>query len=170
MQHYKNLLILLLIFLFLLRNVVNRFKFSLASFVTTGAKSSQMFPFVWKAISICELHLLKSLAVTCEWLKKMTWTLILMLHIGQSFHLVLKNVLSTSYLMFNIWWKQHETVYTILVKVYKLDTCGKMVCSHLGITFLIFLHLGITIKWTYKVDPLTQKWMQDLKPKFSVQH
>ena len=97
------------ILVFLLRSVVNRFKFSLASFVTTGATSSQMFPLVWKAISICELHLLKSLAVTCEWLKKMTWTQILMLHIEQSFYLVLKNVLSTSYLMFNIWWKQHET-------------------------------------------------------------
>ena len=54
------------ILVFLLRSVVNRFKFSLASFVTTGATSSQMFPLVWKVISICELHLLKSLAVTCE--------------------------------------------------------------------------------------------------------
>ena len=46
------------ILVFLLRSVVNRFKFTL--------NVSQMFPLVWKAISICELHLLKSLAVTCE--------------------------------------------------------------------------------------------------------
>ena len=73
LQHYLNYATLQKstdiathILVFLLRSVVNRFKFSLASFVTTGATSSQMFPLVWKAISICELHLLKSLAVTCE--------------------------------------------------------------------------------------------------------
>ena len=44
------------ILVFLLRSVVNRFKFSLANFVTTGVTSSQM----------CELHLLKVLAITCE--------------------------------------------------------------------------------------------------------
>ena len=41
---------------FLLRSVANPFKFSLANFATTGATSSQMFPLLWKVISICELN------------------------------------------------------------------------------------------------------------------
>ena len=52
--------------MFLLRSVVNPFKFSLANFATTGATSSQMFPLPRKAISICELNSLKVLAVTCD--------------------------------------------------------------------------------------------------------
>ena len=37
-----------------------------------------------------------------------------------------------------IWWNQHNTVCTILVKVDVLDTCGAMVCSYFGIAFLLF--------------------------------
>ena len=37
-----------------------------------------------------------------------------------------------------IWWNKHNTVYAILLKVYKLDKCGAMICSYFGITFLIF--------------------------------
>ena len=33
---------------------------------------------------------------------------------------------------------QHNTVCTILVKVDVLDTCGAMICSYFGITFLLF--------------------------------
>ena len=54
------------VLVFLLRSVANPFKFSLANFATTGATSSQMFPLLWKAISICELNSLKGLAVTCD--------------------------------------------------------------------------------------------------------
>ena len=54
------------VLVFLLCSVVNPFKFSLANFATTGATSSQMFPLLWKAISICELNSLKVLAVTCD--------------------------------------------------------------------------------------------------------
>ena len=54
------------VLVFLLRSVVNPFKFSLANFATTGATSSQMFPLLLKAISICELNSLKVLAVTCD--------------------------------------------------------------------------------------------------------
>ena len=54
------------VLVFLLRSVVNPFKFSLANFATTGATSSQMFPLPRKAISICELNSLKVLAVTCD--------------------------------------------------------------------------------------------------------
>ena len=35
-------------------------------------------------------------------------------------------------------WNQHKTVCTILVKVDVLDTCGAMICSYFGITFLLF--------------------------------
>ena len=70
MQHYINLLILLHIILlrslFLLRSVVNLFKFSLANFATAGATSSQMFPLLQKVISICELNSLEALAVPCD--------------------------------------------------------------------------------------------------------
>ena len=45
---------------FLLCSVVHPFKFSLETFGTTGAISSQMFPLLWKTISICELNSLKS--------------------------------------------------------------------------------------------------------------
>ena len=51
---------------FLIRSVVNPFKFSLANFATTGATSAQMFPLLWKAISILELNSLKVIAVTCD--------------------------------------------------------------------------------------------------------
>ena len=54
------------VLVFLLRSVVNPFKFSLANFATTGATPSQMFPLLWKAISICELNSLKVSAVTCD--------------------------------------------------------------------------------------------------------
>ena len=54
------------VLVFLLHSVVNPCKFSLANFATTGATSSQMFPLLWKAISICELHSLKVLAVTSD--------------------------------------------------------------------------------------------------------
>ena len=54
------------VLVFLLRSAVNPLKFSLANFATTGATSSQMFPLLWKAISICELNSLKVLAVTCD--------------------------------------------------------------------------------------------------------
>ena len=50
----------------LLRSVVNLFKFSLASFGTSAATSSIMFPPLWKASSICELNSLKVLALTCD--------------------------------------------------------------------------------------------------------
>ena len=52
--------------LFLLRSVVHLFKFSLANFATAGATSSQTFPLLQKAISICELNSLEALAVTCD--------------------------------------------------------------------------------------------------------
>ena len=51
---------------FIIRSIVNPFKFSLANFATFGASASQMFPLLWKAISICELNSLKVLAVTCD--------------------------------------------------------------------------------------------------------
>ena len=37
-----------------------------------------------------------------------------------------------------IWWNQHNTVYTILVKVDVLDKHGAMICSYFGIAFLLF--------------------------------
>ena len=51
---------------FLIRSIVNSFKFSLAIFETSGASASQMFPLLCKAISICELNSFKVLAVTCD--------------------------------------------------------------------------------------------------------
>ena len=44
----------------------NLFKFSPANFATDGISASQMFPLLWKAISICEKSSLKVIAVTCD--------------------------------------------------------------------------------------------------------
>ena len=55
------------VFIFLIRNIVNLFKFSLVNFATDGILASQMFPLLWKAISICEKsYSLKVIAVTCD--------------------------------------------------------------------------------------------------------
>ena len=54
------------VFIFLIRNIVNLFKFSLVSFATDGILASQMFPLLWKAISICEKSSLKVITVTCD--------------------------------------------------------------------------------------------------------
>ena len=54
------------VLVFLIRSIVNPLKFSLANFATTGATATQMFPLLWKAISICEMNMLKVLAVTCD--------------------------------------------------------------------------------------------------------
>ena len=52
---------------FLLRSIMNPFKFSLANFSTTGATAYQMFPLFWKAVGICELQCnLKVVAITCD--------------------------------------------------------------------------------------------------------
>lgn len=55
------------VLVFMLRSIINPFKFSLANFATTGATSFQLFPLFWKAVSICELTCgLKMIAVTCD--------------------------------------------------------------------------------------------------------
>ena len=37
-----------------------------------------------------------------------------------------------------IWSNQHNTICTGLVKIDVFDTCGAMICSYFGITFLLF--------------------------------
>ena len=54
------------VLVFLVRSIVNPFKFSLANFATDGISAPQMFPLLWKAISICEKSFLKVIAVTCD--------------------------------------------------------------------------------------------------------
>ena len=54
------------VLVFLIRSIVNPFKFSLANFATDGISASQMFPLLWKAISICEKSSLKVIAVDCD--------------------------------------------------------------------------------------------------------
>ena len=55
------------VLVFLLRSIVNPFKFSLANFATTGATSYQMYPLFWKAVGICELQCgIKVIATTCD--------------------------------------------------------------------------------------------------------
>ena len=50
---------------FIIRSIVNPFKFSLANFTTSGASARQMFSVLWRIISICEQNSLKVLTVTC---------------------------------------------------------------------------------------------------------
>ena len=68
------------------------------------------------------------------------WTLMLMLHIRQSIYLRLSKcfIYFISDVPHYIRWNRHNTVCTILVKVDVLDTCGTMICSYFGITFLLF--------------------------------
>ena len=55
------------VLVFLLRSIVNPFKFSLANFATTGVVSYQLFLLFWKLVGICELKCnLKIVAVTCD--------------------------------------------------------------------------------------------------------
>ena len=54
------------VLVFLIRSIVNPFKFSLANFATDGISASQMFPLFWKATSVCEKSSLKVIAVTCD--------------------------------------------------------------------------------------------------------
>ena len=51
---------------FLVRNIVNPFKFSLANFATKDIQASQIFQLLWTAVGICELNSLKVIAVTCD--------------------------------------------------------------------------------------------------------
>ena len=54
------------VLVFLIRSIVNPFKFSLNNFATDAISSSQMFPLLWKAISVCEKSSLIVIAVTCD--------------------------------------------------------------------------------------------------------
>ena len=51
---------------FMVRSIVNPFKFSLANFATTCVTSDQIFPLFWKAVGILEHLGLKVMAVTCD--------------------------------------------------------------------------------------------------------
>lgn len=55
------------VLVYLVRGVVNPFKFSFANFATTSATSQQLFAVFWKAVSILQLKCqLKVNAVTCD--------------------------------------------------------------------------------------------------------
>ena len=55
------------ILVFLVRSVVNPLKFSLANFATNNATSTQLFPWLWKAVGILEENCkLKVVGVTCD--------------------------------------------------------------------------------------------------------
>jgi len=54
------------VLVFLIRSIVNPFKFSLANFATKGVFSYQIFPLFWKAVKICEDSGLKILGTTCD--------------------------------------------------------------------------------------------------------
>ena len=52
---------------FLLRSVVNPFKFSLANFATENATASQIVPLFWKAVASCKTqYTIKVVATTCD--------------------------------------------------------------------------------------------------------
>ena len=54
------------VLVFLIRSIINPFKFSLANFATTSATSTQLFLLIWKAIGICELNGIKVIGLTCD--------------------------------------------------------------------------------------------------------
>ena len=54
------------VLVFLLRSIVNPFKFTLANFATKKVTSLQLFPLLWKAVGILEDNDLKVMAVTSD--------------------------------------------------------------------------------------------------------
>jgi hypothetical protein len=55
------------VLVFLIRSVVNPFKYSFANFATINITSVQLFPLFWKAVGILEISVgLKVVAVTCD--------------------------------------------------------------------------------------------------------
>ena len=44
------------VLVFLLRSIVNPFKYSLVNFETKNATTSQTFQLFWKAVAICQIH------------------------------------------------------------------------------------------------------------------
>ena len=52
-------------------------------------------------------------------------------------------------------WNQHNTVYTILVKVDVLDTLGAMICSYFWVAFLLFfMKIEITVYTSFQNSTL----------------
>ena len=78
----------------------------------------------------------------------MPGTLILVLQIRQSIHLVLQNVLSSSFLMFRITFDEISSTLSIQsgIKVDILDTCGAMIDSFILLyrQKMLFTHLAKT--------------------------
>ena len=54
------------VLVFLLRSIVNLLKFTRANSATKNVTSLQLFPLLWKAVSILEDNDLKVMAVTCD--------------------------------------------------------------------------------------------------------
>ena len=54
-----------------------------------------------------------------------------------------------------IWWNQHNTACTFLVKVDVLDTCAAMICSYFGIAFpLFFMQIENTVYTSFQNSTL----------------
>ena len=52
--------------IFLVRGIVNPFKFSFPNFAITDIQVSLIFSLLWKAVGICELNSLNVIGVTCD--------------------------------------------------------------------------------------------------------
>ena len=137
---------------FLLRSVVNPFKFSLANFTTTGATSAQMFPLLWKAIVICELNSLKFLAITCD--GALSNRKLFHMHFPMTKEDGMNPDTDVTYPTVNLFTSEKWFIYFISDVPHLMKTARnclynsgkgrytrymwKMVCSYFGITFLIF--------------------------------
>ena len=140
------------VLVFLLCSVVNPFKFSLANFATTGATSSQMFPLLWKVISICELNSLKVLAVTCDGASPNRK--LFRMHFPLTKEDDMNPDIDVTYRTVNLFSSEKRFIYFISDVPHLMKTARnclynsgkgrytrymwKMVCSYFGITFPIF--------------------------------
>ena len=119
---------------FLLRSLVNPFKFSLANFATKNATVSQIIPLFWKAVAIRETQSAFKV-VAAAWDGASANRKFFRMHFGLTHddelnadtNVVLMNVLSTSFLTYYIYLKLHVIVWIILDLEKVLVLCGMVV-------------------------------------------
>ena len=139
------------VLVFLIRNIVNPFKFSLTKLATDGISASQMFPLLWKAISICVKNSLKVIAVTCggaspnRKLFRMHWHLTQGDDMNPETDVTYRTRNLFIYRRFFYFFsdvphllKPHKTVYQILAVVNLHATCGMALCFYYGTILLTY--------------------------------
>ena len=141
---YQKLLIFLRILLFPFHCI----QFEKNALSTTKKPSKKKFHPSWGYFRMSRKNIYNFLKI----MQHITsWTLILMFTY-QTVNLFSSNKRFIYFTSNYIWWNQHETVYTTLVKVDILVACGTMIYSYFGITFLIFFNAVYTSYQNFQMN------------------